>query len=294
MLDPDRSEVNIETKVVTKSEQGLPILSANDLARGCPALPAFCVGEWGFLTSEINFPTLSLQRTQGQGWGNRAFAKIPKMGVAPSFPRVLRKGGPPRRLQSARMHIKPVRYQDQRCLHFITFSCYQRMQLLDSATARNTFEQELERVRRWYGCFVAGYVVMPEHIHLLISEPERGKLSLVIQMVKQITSRKLKPRGQPRFWQVRYYDFPVWSEAKRVEKLRYIHRKPVARGLVQRPEDWKWSSFPHYAAGVEGVVEIESQWTARRRERNGTLVASGEAHPVPAKNAGTRMGATVG
>ncbi len=185
------------------------------------------------------------------------------------------------------MHVKPVRYQSQRCLHFITFSCYQRMKLLDSVAARDTFEHELERVRRWYGCFVTGYVVMPEHVHLLLSEPERGKLSLLIQMLKQITSRKLRPPDQPRFWQVRYYDFPVWSEAKRIEKLRYIHRNPVKRGLVERPEDWKWSSFVHYATGIEGIVEIESQWTARRREQM-SVVLLARAHP-PAKNAG-RMG----
>ena len=167
------------------------------------------------------------------------------------------------------MHVKPVRYHSQHCLHFITFSCYHRMNLLDPSAARDTFEQELERVRRWYGSFVTGYVVMPEHVHLLLSEPERGKLSLVIQMLKQITSRKLKAPDQPRFWQVRYYDFPVWSEAKRTEKLRYIHRNPVTRGLAERPENWKWSSFAHYATGVEGPVEIESQWTARRRETAG-------------------------
>ena len=71
------------------------------------------------------------------------------------------------------------------------------------------------------------------------------------------------------FWQARYYDFNVWSEKKRVEKLRYRHRNPVTRGLVERPEDWAWSSFRHYLTGEEGVVEIESQWTARRRENMG-------------------------
>jgi putative transposase len=81
----------------------------------------------------------------------------------------------------------------------------------------------LERVCRWYGFYVMGYVVMPEHVHLLISEPERGALSLALQMLKQITSRKLRSAELFRFWQVRYYDFPVWSERKRVEKLRYIH-----------------------------------------------------------------------
>jgi putative transposase len=182
------------------------------------------------------------------------------------------------------MHVKPVRYQDQGCLHFITFSCYHRMPLLDSLTAKETFERMPERVRVWYGCYISGYVVMPEHVHLLISEPERSKLSVAIQMLKQITSQKLRAKHLPRFWQVRYYDFPVWSEAKRIERLRYIHRNPVKRGLVENPEDWKWSSFVQYATGTEGIVEIESQWTARRREQMGVVLVA-RAHP-PAKNAG--------
>jgi putative transposase len=184
------------------------------------------------------------------------------------------------------MNSKPKRYQNQGCLHFITFSCFQRRPLLDSVQSREIFERELERVRRSYGCYVTGYVVMPEHVHLLISEPERGQLSVAMQMLKQITSQKLRPSGQRRFWHVRYYDFPVWSEEKRVEKLRYIHRNPVKRGLVQRPEDWEWSSFQQWATGVEGRVEIECPSTVRRRE--GKLPTFVVAHP-PAQNAG-RMG----
>ena len=103
-------------------------------------------------------------------------------------------------------------------------------------------------------------------------------------MLKQITSQKLHVKELPRFWQVRYYDFPVWTEAKRIEKLRYIHRNPVKRGLVERPEGWEWSSFVHYATGMEGIVEIESQWTARRREQLGVVLLA-KAHP-PAENAG--------
>jgi putative transposase len=76
----------------------------------------------------------------------------------------------------------------------------------------------------------------------------------------------------------------VWTEAKRIEKLRSIHRNPVKRGLVERSEDWKWSSFVHYATGTKGIVEIESQWTAQRRERAGVVLLA-KAHP-PAKNAG--------
>ena len=53
----------------------------------------------------------------------------------------------------------------------------------------------------------------------------------------------------------------------RTEKLRYMHRNPMKHGLVERPEDWKWSSYRHYLRGTEGVVDIESHWLARQRER---------------------------
>jgi len=118
--------------------------------------------------------------------------------------------------------------------------------------------------------FITGYVVMPEHVHLLVGEPERSTLAVAIQMLKQNVARELgHAHPLPRFWQRRYYDFNVWTEQKRVEKLKYLHRNPVTRGLVSRPEDWAWSSFRHWATGEESLVEIESQWTARKRERMG-------------------------
>jgi putative transposase len=160
---------------------------------------------------------------------------------------------------------KLVRYQQCGCFHFVTFSCYRRQPLLGTARACGVFEQEFEAVRQRYGFVVAGYVVMPEHVHLLVGEPRRSSLSIALQVLKQKTSRKLKARGEVQYWQRRYYDFNVWSEEKRVEKLRYIHRNPVRRGLAEKPEDWAWSSFRHYATGFEGVVEIESHWTAFRR-----------------------------
>ena len=179
------------------------------------------------------------------------------------------------------------------CLHLITFSCHHRDPLLSDPPYCTVLEQTLERVRRWYGFFVTGYVVMPEHVHLLISEPERGRLSIALQMLKQITAQQLRlPEGAP-FWLPRYYDFNVWSEAKRVEKLRYIHRNPVKRGLVERLEDWLWSSFRHYATGADGPVEIESQWTARRRERLGMGVrieVSESQNPRPLAQNARRTG----
>jgi putative transposase len=160
---------------------------------------------------------------------------------------------------------KLVRYQQCGCIHFVAFSCYRRQPLLGTAAAYGVSERELEAVRARHGFVVAGYVLMPEHVHLLVGEPRRSSLSIALQVLKQQSSRKLKQRGELQFWQRRYYDFNVWSEEKRVEKLRYMHRNPVKRGLVEKPEDWQWSSFRHYATGELGAVEIESEWTARRR-----------------------------
>jgi putative transposase len=162
------------------------------------------------------------------------------------------------------------RYQQARQLHYITFTCYHRAPYLATAAARELFESTLERVRCWYGYYINAYVVMPEHVHLLISEPERSSLAVALQMLKQIVSRKMYgARGGEAFWQRRYYDFNLWSTEKLFEKMDYIHSNPVRRGLVGRPEDWKWSSFRHLALGEDSLVEIGSQWTARKRERLG-------------------------
>jgi putative transposase len=163
------------------------------------------------------------------------------------------------------------RFQETGQLHFLTFSCYKRRPNFTNIPSRTTFETSLERARRRYELCVYGYVVMPEHIHMLVNEPEQGSLSRVMQSLKQSVARTLALRAEDPFWQARYYDFNVWSKRKFVEKLRYIHQNPVTRGLVARPEDWAWSSFRHYANGEAGRVEIESQWTARRREQAGII-----------------------
>jgi putative transposase len=155
-----------------------------------------------------------------------------------------------------------IRYQQTGQFHSLTFSCYRCRPYFATAAARELFEDALERTRRRYLLAVGGYVVMPEHVHLLVSEPKTALLSQVIQALKLSVS--MRSRERP-FWLAHYYDFNVSNHTKFVEKLRYIHRNPVRRGLVTKPEDWKWSSFGHYQTGLPGTVEIESEWTAQRR-----------------------------
>jgi putative transposase len=64
-------------------------------------------------------------------------------------------------------------------------------------------------------------------------------------------------------WQKRFYDFNVWTERKRIEKLRYMHRNPVKRGLVASPELWRWSSFRAYVSGERGPVKV-NDWSVLR------------------------------
>ena len=141
-------------------------------------------------------------------------------------------------------------------LHFITCSCYRRFPLLASAHAKNLFVKILGEVRDRHGFALAGYVVMPNHVHLLLSEPAKGTPSIVMQVLKQRVSRRLRhkprrrtssqqlklpfrdsPKSLPRFWQYRFYDFNVWSQTKFVEKLQYMHMNPVKRKLVAHPRD---------------------------------------------------------
>ena len=148
-------------------------------------------------------------------------------------------------------------------LHFITFSCYHRLPLLGTAQARKTFVQVLAVTRARFEFRLVGYVVMPEHVHLLISEPARGTPSTVLQKLKQDVSRKLRPASSksanrlPQFWQARFYDFNVSTLKKKIEKLNYMHMNPLKRGLVSNPKDWPWSSYAFYQGQGEVLTSID-------------------------------------
>ena len=149
------------------------------------------------------------------------------------------------------------RYQREGDLHFVTFSCYHRLAYLKTPDSRNLFEDALQKTHSRYQFRVVGYVVMPEHVHLLVSEPDTDLLAAGLQGLKLSVVRRAKQRP---FWQPRYYDFNVFTEAKRIEKLGYMHWNPVKRGLVDRPEDWPWSSCRYYKTGEVGRVSIDSSW----------------------------------
>jgi putative transposase len=158
------------------------------------------------------------------------------------------------------------RFQESKQTHFVTFSCYRRQPKFDSSEIRDLFLLVLEDMREHFSMRVYGYVVMPEHVHLLVSEPDRGLMADAMHYLKLSFAKRLRgaviarPRlasnertrtwGTPvslpadnSFWQKRYHDRNVRDEHEFVVKLRYLHRNPVKRGLVKKPQEWGWSSF---------------------------------------------------
>jgi putative transposase len=157
------------------------------------------------------------------------------------------------------------RYHGKGDLHFVTFSCYRRLPLLRSACARDVSCGIGESPRQ------AAISVMPEHVHLLMSEPATGTPSTVHRL-KLSVSRRLRKRKKNStqlalpfgemeplraFWQARFYDFNVYSGGKVKEKLNYMHANPVVRRLVNHPKDWRWSSWGFYGKGEKGLIRID-------------------------------------
>jgi putative transposase len=191
------------------------------------------------------------------------------------------------------IYPRPVPKLLKRCygagdLHFITCSCYRRQPVLGTASRRDLFLTVLERARRRYRLVVIGYVVMPEHFHLLITEPQVGDPSVVMQALKLGFARRMLAEmartqvskgarpGAPvpnHVWQARFYDFNVYRERKRIEKLRYIHRNPVERGLVAQPDQWLWSSFRSYMYGEVGPVRV-NDWQLLELKVSGLAASS--------------------
>ena len=166
--------------------------------------------------------------------------------------------------------------------HFITSSTYHRMRLFDSERFKGHWVETLGKLRGELGFRVLGYVLMPEHFHLLIWPVEPGESSKISGRLKQRTAQyivknlktcpnstwcrrmvqgitlpeSVHDESTYRVWQRRCYDFDVWSETKRLEKLEYMHGNPVKRRLVKSPADWLWSSWRFYHLKDDSILSI--------------------------------------
>ena len=144
--------------------------------------------------------------------------------------------------------------------HFLTFSCLDRLPLLCSDWIRACFLTNLDSVRKSQNFAVWAYVIMPEHVHLLVyPRCETCRMKAILGAIKRPVSEAAHQRllavGATRwlhrlsspdgfhFWQPGGgYDRNIREWASIEPLMIYIHENPVRRGLVDRVEDWRWSS----------------------------------------------------
>ncbi|HEV2398531.1 MAG TPA: transposase [Candidatus Sulfotelmatobacter sp.] len=157
-------------------------------------------------------------------------------------------------------------------MRFITNSCYRRLPFFNAPSAPERFVALVEQTRQKYRFVVVGYVVMPEHLQLLITEPETGAPSSAMPVIEHRARAVAQAKAQRSaaevtddelrraFWQARFYDFDEWSTKKRVEKLRCMHRNPVKRGLAESRGAMRRSSYRNYVLYEAGPVHADAGW----------------------------------
>lgn len=170
------------------------------------------------------------------------------------------------------------RYDERGHAHYLTFSCLRRQLFLSRDRCRQWLVQAIQNARVRAPFDLWAFVIMPEHAHLLVLPHENVPVSRILQAVKQPVTQKsllwLRRAGQTppvamacrgpdgrvshRFWQAGGgYDRNLWSLEEILEKVRYIHENPLRRGLVDRPQDWLWSSWRAWEEGVEEPLKID-------------------------------------
>ena len=168
-------------------------------------------------------------------------------------------------------------------LQFITTSTYRRAPLFFSERFCRCFVQRLEEVREELEFLRVGWVLMPDHFHLLI-QPRAGESTpVILKRLKEATAERILKtlRENPqhtwcrkmlarlrlpasvhdgshyRLGQRRFFPFNVYSEKKRREKLDYMHNNPVKRGLVSSTSDWPWSSGRFYFRPDASILRMD-------------------------------------
>ena len=162
--------------------------------------------------------------------------------------------------------------------HFLTFSCYRRLPLLSKDRTRWWFLEALEKARRKCRFDLWAWVVMPEHVHLLLYPREaRYRMARILASLKKPVGTQAiaylqqhapafldrltvvnRSRTYHRFWQAGAGQDQNLEDPRAIHRvLGNIHGNPVRRGLVQRPEEWFWSSAADWAGEQHGPLRVD-------------------------------------
>lgn len=173
--------------------------------------------------------------------------------------------------------MKLKHYDHDGRARFITFGTHKRIPVLTNTPFRKVIIESLDEIRRSNNLYLLGYVIMPEHVHLVVEPPKELKLGPVIGELKRISAKRIHEllhiknsdlikrlivvrNGQQRFalWQRRCFDHNCRSESSVWEKIEYCHKNPVTRGLVRHMEDWTWSSYGWYIGKQDVPLRMDT------------------------------------
>jgi REP-associated tyrosine transposase len=168
-------------------------------------------------------------------------------------------------------------------VQFLTARTYRRAPLFRSERFCRAFVRRLEEVRQEWHFRLAGWVLMPDHFHLLMRPQPAATVPLLITGLKEETAKRLlktlrqnlhhpccrkmlgrrrlpstvHDESRDRLWQRRFYPFNIFTEKKFQEKLDYMHNNPVTRGRVSSPGEWPWSSSRFYYLEDASIMRMD-------------------------------------
>ncbi len=177
-------------------------------------------------------------------------------------------------MSGIRSRAHRVRVEDPGDVRFLTFSCFGRLPLFLNDSIKARFVERLSAARDQHGFALLGWVIMPEHVHLLLwPKLPSSPVNRILRSLKQpfaqevlerfrernapVLPRLIDSRGVSRFWlRGGGYDRNIRSDQEFIEKIEYIHNNPVRRGLVATTTDWPWSSARWYG-GLDALLTID-------------------------------------
>ena len=178
------------------------------------------------------------------------------------------------------------RYDVPGHVHFWTISCYRRLPFFMHEAVRAIVVEGLGMMKARFGICLIGYVVMPDHMHVIVYPHAQGAdhpvpISRLLHAFKKhvgfhgkgilrnlwrehgrLWTRGLNEwahgaLGAQSIWTTRGHDFNIDRHETLLTKLDYCHKNPITRGLAERAEDWPWSSFRYYEMGDDSVLSMD-------------------------------------